>query len=98
MLMSGIENFFILFITIWVLVQLRWSWIRKVISDYPILLCSVVFSVLFGFMIGLTTSNFGALVRFKIPLVPMYMATMLILFSKVESIKIVKGQKKWFVG
>jgi hypothetical protein len=98
MLLSGVENFFILFVTVWVLVQLRWSWIKKMIGDYPILLCSVVFSVLFGFMIGLTTSNFGALVRFKIPLVPMYMATMLILFSKVESFKIVKGQKKWFVG
>jgi len=30
----------------------------------------VAFTVFFGFSVGITTPNFGALVRFKIPLVP----------------------------
>jgi hypothetical protein len=30
-------------------------------------------------MIGLTTSNFGALVRFKIPIIPFFVSTLFII-------------------
>ena len=36
-----------------------------------VLVC-ILFALLFGFTIGISTPNFGALVRFKIPLVPFY--------------------------
>ena len=32
-------------------------------------------------MIGLTTSNFGALVRFRIPIIPLYMASVMVLLG-----------------
>lgn len=38
--------------------------------EYPILQFSLLFSVIFGFAVGFTAYNFGALVRYKIPCLP----------------------------
>ena len=84
MVLSGLENLFILIITLIVLLTLKPGIIRKVIGEHPILLYSLLFTVLFAFMIGLTTSNFGALVRFKIPLIPLFMATLMVLYGHVD--------------
>jgi hypothetical protein len=54
----------------------------KTISGEPIIFFSIIFSVFFAFSVGLTTSNFGALVRYKIPAVPFYIAAMMIIKSK----------------
>jgi hypothetical protein len=83
MLLSGLENLFILLLTIYVVLRVNWIKIYTVISDHPILMCSFIFSILFAFLIGLTTANFGAMVRFKIPLVPLYVSTMMVLYNYV---------------
>jgi len=46
---------------------------------HEILFFCITFAVLFAFMIGLTTPNFGALVRFKIPLIPFFAAWLVIM-------------------
>ncbi len=79
MLISGLENLFILALTLYVLVRMKRKVIGKLIDGSPILLYSLIFSVLFAFMIGLSTSNFGALVRFKIPLIPLYMTCLMVM-------------------
>ncbi|MFM1932188.1 MAG: hypothetical protein RL226_1491, partial [Bacteroidota bacterium] len=84
MLLSGIENTFILLLTLYVIVFLKFKALRAMIAGKPILLYSLLFSVLFAFMIGLTTSNFGALVRFKIPLIPLYMSTFFVFMHAVN--------------
>ena len=81
MLFSGLENLVIFGLTLYALVQLKWRRFRQMISGYPIILYSLLFALLFGFMIGLSTSNFGALVRFKIPLIPLYMSAILLLIQ-----------------
>jgi hypothetical protein len=81
MLFSGLENLFIFGSTIYALFGIHWRRFRRLISDYPIVLYSLLFAVFFGFMIGLSTSNFGALVRFKIPLIPLYMSAILLIIS-----------------
>lgn len=81
MLFSGLENLIIFGLTLYALVKLKWRRFRQLISGYPILLYSLLFALLFGFMIGLSTSNFGALVRFKIPLIPLYMSAILLLIQ-----------------
>jgi hypothetical protein len=91
MILSGLENLFILGITIVVIFSIRRRVIYKLIAENPIIMYSLFFSIVFAFMIGLTTSNFGALVRFKIPLIPMYMASMLIMLSHL---RITKGERK----
>jgi hypothetical protein len=38
----------------------------------PMLMSFFVFAVMFAFFVGLTTANFGALVRYKIALLPFF--------------------------
>lgn len=51
------------------------------ITKTPLLLFCFIFSLVFAFAIGVSTVNFGSLVRYKIPLFPFYLSAVLILFS-----------------
>ena len=44
----------------------------RILFREPILIYAFVFSVLFAFGVGIAGTNFGALVRYKVPLVPFY--------------------------
>lgn len=94
MLVSGLENLIILGLSILVLIRMRFRVLLKLIADHPVLLYSLSFSLLFAFMIGLTTSNFGALVRFKIPLIPLYMGVIVIIYGHLKSIVITRDKMK----
>jgi len=94
MLISGIENILILGLTLLVLLRMRLRVLLKLISEHPVLLYSLSFSILFAFMIGLTTSNFGALVRFKIPLIPLYMGVIVVIYGHLRSIVITSNRMK----
>ncbi len=82
MLLSALENLFILLITLKVLLTLNPKYWFSFLTDTPLLIYCLMFSILFAFMVGLTTPNYGALVRFKIPLIPLYMACFFILSDK----------------
>lgn len=84
MLLSGFENLFILLLSLYIVVTFKPKVLWRLVTDYPLILYSFVFSVLFAFMIGVTTSNFGALVRFKIPLIPLYMGAIMVIFSHLR--------------
>ncbi len=81
MLFSGLENLVIFALTCYALFRLKWKRFRLLIAAYPIVLYSLLFALLFGFMIGLSTSNFGALVRFKIPLIPLYLSAIVLIIE-----------------
>ncbi len=76
---AALENAFLLGFTLYILYHTRVKGTFKIIARNPLLLFCITFSVLFAFMIGLTTSNFGALVRFKIPIIPFFIATLFII-------------------
>jgi hypothetical protein len=76
MLLSAVENTAILLFTIWLIWKVKWREAFKYLGKNPLLVYSLAFSFMFAFMIGLTSPNFGALVRFKIPLIPLYMAAL----------------------
>lgn len=79
LVLAGLENAFLLFFTLYILFKTKVSGSLKIISKNPLLLFSITFTILFAFMIGLTTSNFGALVRFKIPILPFFVSTLFII-------------------
>ena len=70
LLLAGIENFLILSFTLYILFKARIINAVRLIVKHPLLFYCFLFSIFFAFIVGLTTSNFGALVRFKIPLIP----------------------------
>lgn len=95
MLVAALENFIFLFLTFYVLLLsfLTWrkhgfSYMQKVILSDSFIVFSLIFSLMFSFFIGLTTANFGALVRYKIPLIPFFMATLFIIISNFNIEKI----------
>lgn len=84
MLVSGLENFFILLFALRFLVATRIiGWTRMVLSD-ELIAFSFVFALLFAFAVGLSTSNFGSLVRYKIPCIPFFIASLFILRKKYQ--------------
>ena len=74
MLISAIENTFLLFMALRLLWRTKLIRLGSALFRDPLVAFCVLFTVCFGFMIGITTSNFGSLVRFKIPMLPFFMA------------------------
>lgn len=78
-LLSALENLFLLYLFLRLFLRASIKKIYKVVSSDPILIFCLFFSLFFGFMLGITTSNFGALTRFKIPLLPFMTAGLFII-------------------
>jgi hypothetical protein len=81
MLLSGIENLALLVFSIIIVFKFSLKKIWKVMLSHEILFFFISFSILFAFMIGITTPNFGALVRFKIPLMPFFVAWLYVVYT-----------------
>ncbi len=93
MFISGVENTFLLIFTIIFLFRVGPIKVIKYILKEPLLLFSLTFAVFFAFGIGLSTSNFGALVRYKIPCIPFYLSSLYIIREYFEKQEIVNDKK-----
>jgi hypothetical protein len=86
-LISGLENLSILLIFFFVLIKIGPpTFVRAVIKD-PFLTYAWAFAILFAFGIGLASANFGALVRYRIPLMPFLLSGLFILLEHWRKIK-----------
>lgn len=88
MILSGLENTFILGLTIFLMFKIKIFRLFRIIFHNPLLLFSLSYSILFSFAVGLTTSNFGALVRFKIAYLPFLVSSLFILNYFMQNKKI----------
>jgi hypothetical protein len=79
MMLSGLENLWVLILFMRVLWSTRLVHLPAAVTRTPLVLMALSFTVIFGFLTGITTPNFGALVRFKIPLMPMFIGGMYII-------------------
>jgi hypothetical protein len=75
----AIENMFILIFTIYLLIKLKVFRFFSLITSHPLLMFSFIFSIFFAFSVGVSISNFGALVRLKIPCIPFFLSSLVIL-------------------
>jgi hypothetical protein len=55
------------------------------VSKDPNLSFSLAFSIIFAFAVGISSYNFGALSRYKIPCLPFYAASLIILYYNVQT-------------
>lgn len=90
MLLSSMENIVLLLMFVYLMLKAGPKRLFRMIRDNPLLLFSILFSIIFAFIIGISTSNFGALVRFKIPLMPFFTSSILILLMLYRDKKIAK--------
>ena len=80
MLLAALESLLILLITFWVLVKAGlWGLLKQLVNN-PVVAFCFVFSFVFAFAVGVSTFNFGTLVRYKIPLIPFYLIGLAILW------------------
>jgi hypothetical protein len=91
MILSALENTYILLLTLFLLVRLKFLGFFTLIGENPLLLFSVLFSLFFAFSVGIATSNFGSLVRLKIPCIPFYVSSLFVL-KYIYDNKIGKGR------
>jgi hypothetical protein len=87
MIMSAMENFIMLIMTIYFVWKLRFFNLFRLMFKHHFLFFSLSFSIFFAFSIGLTTSNFGSMVRYKIPAIPFYLGSLFIISSTYSELK-----------
>jgi hypothetical protein len=84
MIFSGFENFIILLLTLFLLIRIGIKAVYKVIIQEPLILFSLILSVIFAFSVGLTTANFGALVRYRILATPFFLIALINTFYLIR--------------
>ena len=79
MLLSALEATFFIVFTLRILFRVGAARFFGTIARTPVLTLSFVFALVFGASVGIISNNFGTLVRYKIPLIPFYVAGLYIL-------------------
>jgi hypothetical protein len=79
-MLSSLEALAFLFFTLKVIFTRRKN-LFKIGKDPNLIFC-LIFSIIFAFSVGITSYNFGALSRYKIPCLPFFAASLVILLYK----------------
>jgi hypothetical protein len=79
MLLSAIESLALLLLTVYVLIRSGFIRFFTTVVNHPVILFSLVFALSFSFAVGISTYNFGTLVRYKIPMMPFYVMAMFLI-------------------
>ena len=82
MLLSALEAAFFLFLTVRIFFQIKLARLFRIIAAQPVLLFCLLFAVTFSFAVGVSSYNFGTLVRYKIPMMPFFLAFLYIVQSQ----------------
>ncbi len=96
MLISGAETLILLLFSFWIFFNLvrillfrGLRWITHFFFSHPFIVYSLFFTIFFSFLVGLTTANFGALVRYKIPFLSYFLSLLFILNYYIKKAGIV---------
>lgn len=90
--LSGLENFYTLFLTMSILIRTRIFKVFSYIGKDPVLIFSLLYTIMFAFGIGLASANFGALVRYRIPGLPFLMLSLFILDFYLKNKKVATSE------
>jgi hypothetical protein len=93
LIISALENIFILVLLMIAVFGRGIKNFFKQLSSNHYLIFSFTFTLILSLMVGLTTANFGALVRYKIPYMPFLITSLLIIYNNQKIIKNEKGVK-----
>lgn len=94
MLLSALEAVFFLLFTLRIFYRTGvWATIRLISSNSILTLC-FVFALIFSASVAITSSNFGTLVRYKIPMMPFYLAGLYILENMARTKNVASSHRK----
>jgi hypothetical protein len=87
MVFSAIENFILIIFTFFTLIRVSPFTVLRTLIKEPFLLYCLIFSILFAFGVGIAGTNFGAMVRYKTPLIPFFFSMIYLLSGFIKSAK-----------
>jgi hypothetical protein len=93
-IVNGLETTAMLGFTIAVAWKCRVRAIWQAIAQNPIMLFSVIFTVFFGVAVGLSTTNLGTLSRYRMPLIPMFASTLVVLWGTRHAFAVPQAQQR----
>ena len=97
MALSALEATYFLLLTLRILWRVGVFKTLSAISRTPVLTLCFVFSLIFAVSVGVSSGNFGTLVRYKIPLMPFYLSGLYILQSVTVSTAKQKARRRKFL-
>lgn len=86
MLLSAFESLAMLILTLYVIIKAKGAFFR-LIATKPVLIFCFSFAIVFAFAVGISTYNFGSLVRYKIPMLPFFVMGLFIILDYVQQEK-----------
>jgi len=87
MLINAMESLVIFVLFIFILYKLGIRKFFNIIFSSPLLVFLFVYSIFFSGMVAITTTNFGTLSRYKISVMPFFLALLFVLLSHVSNIR-----------
>ena len=79
---AALESIFLLLFTLYTVFKTGpWKFIYYIFKD-PLLLTFFLFTIIFSIFVGLSSYNFGTLVRYKIPCIPLYLIILSVILKK----------------
>lgn len=82
-LFACLESTLFLMVTLYVFFKRGLIGFFKAIYKNPIVLFCLLFAIIFSFAVGLTSGNFGTLMRYKIPMMPFYAMALGLIYKRV---------------
>ncbi len=101
MLLRAAESLIMTLLVIFVFYKVGFTRTFRIIFGNPFALFCFIYSIFFGGAVGVSTGNFGTLVRYKIPGMPFFLLTLLIVLHLsgaqlpkwVRKLKILQNKK-----
>ena len=83
MLLMSLENLFYLSLLVWLLTRSQfWKMGLRVFNNSEILFC-IAFVIILGLIVGITTYNYGLLMRLKTPLMPFLGVGLVLIYEQI---------------
>ena len=86
-LITAAENLVFLLLSLYLLLFFNPLKTFKILRKNQHLLFFLIYSLFFAFAIGISASNYGALVRYRIPIIPVFLVLLFILIKKQKEYK-----------
>lgn len=90
-LIGAVESFIILLFFIYLLLKLRLRFFKILIKNKEVLFM-MIFSTIFGIIVGLSSYNFGALSRYKMPAQLLFVTALFLIYNIAKEEKKITGK------
>lgn len=85
-LISAIENLFLMIVTIFLLMNFYKINFFKRIKIQPVIIFFLIFFLVYATLVGIASGNYGSLSRYRIPCLPFFLLTIIFLLQSIGTI------------